>query len=171
MSKPRTQPTLDSLKARCVMAGDCWLWQGYLQNNTPQVVSYADGTKRMVSVRRLLRELIAGHHQPAGHYSNICGDPRCVSPAHTVWRGEKSHMRQMSGKRKVGPGMVKKLREYRQRTGQTKLDESKAQAIRMSDEPGPVLAARYGINKSLVNKIKRGQAWRDVSTPWEGLMP
>lgn len=169
MSKPRTEPTLDSLKARTIEEGDCWLWQGYLQNNTPQVVSYATGKKRMVSVRKLMRELLTGQPQPNGHYGHTCGSPACVNPDHTIWRGERAHLVHMAKKRTVSTVTANKLRKYKMESGQAKLDESKAQEIRLSDEPGPVLAERYGVSRSIINKIKRGEVWRVLSSPFAGL--
>jgi hypothetical protein len=169
MSKARTEPTLDSLKARTIEEGDCWLWQGYIANNTPQVVSYASGSKRMVSVRRLLRELETGRVQPDGHYSNTCGNPLCVNPDHTIWRGQDAHMRAMAKKRRVSDVTANKLRNYRVNTGQAKLSESKAQEIRLSEEPGPVLAERYGVSRSWINRVKRGEVWRVLSSPFAGL--
>lgn len=170
MSKPRTIHTAETLEARCKkLANGCWEWQGYLQNGTPQVASYPGGKKKMVSVRKLFRELISGRPEPEGHYSNTCCNPICVNPSHTIWRGERSHMKHMIKHRKVTPTMIKKLRDYRIRTGKAKIDEQKAAEIRVSTETAPVLSARYGINKSLINKIKRGLAWRDLTAPFMGL--
>ena len=169
MSRPRTTHTLDSLKARCVEVGDCWEWQGYLGNNTPQVVAYPEGKKKMVSVRRLLRELVTGQPQPDGHYANTCGNHRCVNPDHTLWRGEAAHMKAMGRKRTVSAVTANKLRKYRVDNGLAKLDESKAQLIRLSPEPAPVLAERFGVSKSWINRIRRGAAWRVLAGPWMGL--
>lgn len=169
MSKPRTEPTLDSLQARIIEEGECWLWQGYIQNNTPQVVSYADGSKRMVSVRKLMRQLITGQAQPDGHYGHTCGNYQCVNPDHTVFRGEAAHLKHMNKKRKVTAVTASKLRKYKVESGQAKLDESKAQEIRLSTEPAPVLAKRYGVSKSWINKIKRGEVWRVLTSPFAGL--
>jgi hypothetical protein len=169
MSKPRTIHTLESLQARVVEVGDCWEWQGYIQNNTPQVAAYPGGKKKMVSVRRLLRELETGRAQPDGHYSNTCGNPLCVNPDHTIWRGQDAHMRAMASKRRVSDVTANKLRKFRVESGLAKLDESKAQEIRLSTESGPVLAERYGISRSWVNRIKRNEVWRMLSSPWQGL--
>jgi hypothetical protein len=168
MSKPRTVQTLESLRARVIAEGDCWLWQGYIQNKTPQVVHYPDGVKRMVSVRKLLRELQTGRQQPDGHYASTCGVSCCVSPDHTIFRSLDTHMRTM-GRRKSSLTKAAKLREYRISTGQVKLSESKAQEIRLSEETGPVLAERFGVSRGLINRIKRGTAWRILSSPWQGL--
>ena len=169
MSRPRTTHTLDSLKARCIEVGDCWEWQGYLGNNTPQVVAYPDGKKKMVSVRRLLRELITGQPQPDGHYSNTCGNRLCVNPDHTIWKSEAVHMKTMGRKRKVSAVTANKLRKYRVDNGLAKLNEYKAQIIRLSPEPAPVLAERFGVSKSWINRIRRGAAWRVLAGPWMGL--
>jgi hypothetical protein len=75
----------------------------------------------------------------------------------------------MAKKRTVSTVTASKLRKYRVDTGQAKLSESKVQEIRLSDEPGPVLAERYGVSKSWINKIKRGEVWRVLSSPFAGL--
>jgi hypothetical protein len=168
MSKARAVHTLESLHARVIEEGECWLWQGYLQNNTPQIAHYIDGKKTMVSVRKLLRELDTGKPQPKGHYANTCGECRCVNPDHTIYRSQDAHMRTM-GRGKSSLTKAAKLREYRISTGQAKLSESKAQEIRLSDDSGPVLAERFGVSRGLINRIKRGRAWRVLSSPWQGL--
>ncbi len=47
--------------------------------------------------------------------------------------------------------------------------ESKAQEIRMSTEPAPVLAERFGISKSAISRIRRNEVWRMLTSPWQGL--
>ena len=170
MSRPRITHTVDSLKARCIEVGECWEWQGYISNNTPQVVGYPDGVKKMVSVRRVLRELVTGQSQPDGHYGNTCGNLLCVNPDHTIWRGESAHMKLMAKKRTVSTVTANKLRKFRVEAGLAKLDESKAQEIRLSSESGPVLAEKFGVSKSWINRIKRGEVWRVLSSPWQGLL-
>lgn len=169
MTKPRITHTLESLQARTIEEGECWLWQGYIANNTPQVVAYPDGKKKMVSVRRLLRELTTGQKQPDGHYGNTCGNHQCVNPEHTIWKGQLAHMRYMARKRVVSNVTANKLRKYRIEAGLAKIDQVKAEEIRSSPESGPVLAERFGVSKSWINKIRSGRAWRVLSSPWQGL--
>lgn len=78
-------------------------------------------------------------------------------------------MRAMGRKRKVSAVTASKLRKFRVEAGLAKLDEEKAQEIRLSEEPSPVLAKRFGVSKSWVTKIKRGKAWRVLSSPFAGL--
>lgn len=154
---------------KIVEVGECWEWQGYSANSTPQVMHYPGGVARMYSVRRLLRELIAGKAQPDGHYTQNCGNPLCVCPDHTLWRSKAVHMKMMGRKRGCTPLTINKLRQSRIDNGFTKLDMSKAQTIRLSDESSPVLAKRYGVDRSLINRIKAGRAWRVITGPFAGL--
>jgi hypothetical protein len=169
VSKARTNHTIESLKARTIEEGDCWLWQGYIVNSTPQVIGYPDGKKKMVSVRRMLRELVTGQKQPDGHFGNTCGNHQCVNPDHAIWRGQDAHMRAMAKTRTVSTVTAHKLRQHRINAGFAKLDESKAQEIRMSSEPAPVLAERFGVSKSAISRIRRNEVWRILTSPWQGL--
>jgi hypothetical protein len=50
-----------------------------------------------------------------------------------------------------------------ERHGMAKLTDEQAVAIYRSDEPGEVLAARYGVTKSKVSDIRRGRTWRHAT--------
>ena len=78
-------------------------------------------------------------------------------------------MRNMASKRRVSDVTANKLRKFRVESGLAKLDEVKAQEIRNSEESGQVLADRYGVSRSWVNRIKRNEVWRMLSNPWKGL--
>lgn len=169
MSMPRTVHTLESLKARCEEVGECWEWLGYFGNGVPQVIAWPEGKKKMVSVRRLIREVSTRKTQPDGHFGVTCGNPRCVHPDHAIWRGQAAHMRHMAKKRRVTPAMAMKMRQARMDIGAAKLNPEKAEEIRTSIESGPVLAERYGVSKGLINRIKRGEVWRVLVSPFSGL--
>ena len=44
-----------------------------------------------------------------------------------------------------------------------------AREVRASNESGPVLAKRYGVDRSLIGSIRRGEVWKDYSNPFDGL--
>ena len=52
---------------------------------------------------------------------------------------------------------------------QMQANMEKAQEIRASDKPCHVLALVYGVDKSMVSRVRRGEAWRDYSSPFAGL--
>ena len=168
---PRKVHTVESLRARTIEVGDCWEWQGYSAHGTPQVFNRVDGSKRrMYSVRRLFRELITGQPQPDGFYSVSCGNAECVNPDHVLYRNDRNHFKSMGRKVANNPVRSMKLSQYHRNNGKAKLDEQKAQEIRLSNESGPVLAARYGVNRSLISSIRRGKIWKCLSNPFRGLI-
>ena len=97
-----------------------------------------------------------------------CDNPYCINPAHqrAVTESEKSKRAAERGS-VSSPVRAKKIAETKRTQG--KLTVEQAREIRHSDETGPVLSARYGINRSVVNAIKRGDAWKEYSSPFAGL--
>lgn len=162
--------TIESLKARTVEEGDCWLWQGYKANGTPQVSHPRPGfTSKMYSVRRLMRDLVTGKPTPDGHYVTRCDNSDCVNPQHVLFRSDEQHMK-IIGRTTGNLTRSMKLRKFRISIGHAKLSEQIAQEIRLSNESGPALAQRYGVDKSLISKVRRGTAWRVLASPFAGLM-
>jgi hypothetical protein len=166
----RTIHTIESLKARTIEDGDCWQWRGYMANNTPQVMHYIDGKRHMYSVRRLFRELIIGKKQPDGHYTNTCGNQFCVNPEHIRWKTVRNHLREAALNRQHTVIDRMKKRQYRVALGLTKLDMQKAEEIRASTETTKQLAEKYGVNISMIKRVRANQAWRVLSGPFVGLL-
>ena len=161
--------TLDTIRLRSMICGDCWEYRTEAKTEHhrrhPQVKH--DGEHWLV--RKLAYEMANG---PVRHWLRVvpdCDNPYCINPAH-----QKTLTESQNGKRAAAngsfsrPARGKKIAETRRKTV-AKLTAEQAMEIRMSDECGPVLAERFGINKSRVNAIKRGEAWKDYSNPFAGL--
>ena len=85
-----TYHTTESLKQKTIEVGDCWEWQGYEQNNTPQVCHAG----KLVSVRRLFSELI-GKKVPNDWYVVArCENKKCINGEHF----HRLNKKQMAGK-------------------------------------------------------------------------
>lgn len=64
---------------------------------------------------------------------------------------------------------IKRIAEVKRRTD-AKLSLDDVSQIRASDEKHEDLAARYGVSKSLIGRIRRGQMWKTFSaSPFAGL--
>lgn len=171
MAKPITIHTLESLLAQTIEVGECMEWQGYYATGKYTPYVYHEG--KMIAVRKLLAMLTGRDLSNCVYFASSCDNWRCVNPAHIVGRASWQHLNRMSGLVDHGAAQrVAKLQEVaRARVG--KLTEAGAEAIRLDDRPLVVVAADYGISKSLVSKVKTGRAWRQVSAsvnPWGGLM-
>lgn len=170
MAKHKTIHTLESLHAKCIEEGDCWLWQGYFGNHTPMV--YHDGNLMMV--RRLIA-ILSGKSVQSNHkyISNTCNNKDCVCPDHLTFRTEKQHMSHMAKSANQGSITRKiKLMNAARKRSITKLNVEKVQAIHLDQRSCSKIAKDYGVSKSLIAKVKRGDAWADVfkkSNPWAGL--
>lgn len=163
-TKPIAVQTIESMLARTEEDGECLVWTGYIGNNVPQV---SHGGK-VVAVRRLLLELHGRVLKPGDHASPSCCNPSCVNPEHIVQRTAAQHSKVMHKAPRNQLTRGSKIATFARAT-RSKLDIDKARAIRSSDESGPVLAERYGVNKSVIARIRNNIAWKDYSSPFAGL--
>lgn len=166
MSKPVTIHTLESLRANCIEEGDCWIWQGSNKKRIPWV--YHEG--RMVAARVLVRQL-QGKPFAGLFMSCSCDESRCINPDHILARSQAEHTAHMTARANQGTVKIIRIRNLTQtRRKDSKLTIEQAREIRTSDEASSVLARRHGIDKSQVARIRRGEAWREHTSPFAGLM-
>jgi len=165
--------TLESLKARCTEEGDCLLWDGYGQNNTPQV--YDGSVGKMQPVRKLMAAL-AGMliTDKIKYYAVSCGCSACVEPLHILPQTEKQHAAAMAKLiNHNAPTRIAKLQNSAYARSKRKVSDEVKAAILTDERSGPEIAKDHGISRSMVNKYKNGKARRMVSAsenPWAGLM-
>lgn len=158
--------TLMSIIDRTLEEGDCLLWTGATGESGHPI--YKPGTGPCTLVRRDVFRLAGGTLIPRQPIDTTCGDKRCVNPEHMV-QSTISKIAKKAAVRGAWSGLARKVKIAEAKRGTMKLTIYQAREIRASDETGPVLALRYGVDKSLINNIKRGVAWRDYSSPWSGL--
>lgn len=163
MAKSKTLHSIETLHALCEECGDCWEWGRYYANSVPYV--FQGG--RMMSVRKLMMELTGGIRGTKKlQFGTSCGNAKCVNPEHVVGRTAEQHARHMG---RLGGGEIKAAKIQKSWAGRTKLTREQVQEIRLSDETLAVLAARYGVSKTYIGKIKRGVVWRQYGGMWAGL--
>jgi len=162
--KPQKTHTITTLKERTIEDGDCWEWQGYCANGTPSVCHQG----KMISDRRLFTHLL-GNTVREGYYVPKCGNGLCVNPEHTTYNDPKQHMRKAARKALQSPTRRLKIQIHKRATT-AKLTQEKADEIRCSEGPSRLIAEKYGVNKSVVCRIRAGKAWVNLSNPFAGLM-
>lgn len=153
---------LARIRRWCKEDADCQIWTGYCGKSDMPVMS-VKGTPR--TVRRMVFQSVIGPVRPNFEVVSTCGTPRCVAAEHLKQISKTRRRRESAAKRSVGASQ-RLLSANRVRQG--KLDMEKARAIRASEEPGLVLAQRYGVSTALISLVRRGQSWAEPS-PWAGL--
>lgn len=160
--------SLDMIRARCTECGDCWEWERAISNGRYPTLRYKG---RVINARRAVFEMSGGKLQPKSFVVVTCGNARCLNPEHLKQVTQKAHLTKVAALGAMG-GPVRSAKiaaAKRARHGKITLDD--ARHIRASDEPVKVLAERYDLSKDRIYRIRRGQAWREYSNPFAGLMP
>jgi hypothetical protein len=163
--------TLDEIKARSTICGECWEFNTNAKSEHCRRYAQVKLDGKVQLVRRVAWN--ACHKIPVSGDLKVvpcCGNTYCINPEH-----QRAMTESQKGKRAgasgafSSPARGRKIAESRRQTF-SKITLEQAQEIRQSEETGPVLAARYGIHKSRVNTIKRGEGWKDYSNPFAQLM-
>ncbi len=156
---------LKMIHDRCHEVGDCWIWQGCASPGYPLVKINGRGA---VLVRRLVCELDGRPPAPRQPVASRCNEKLCCNPAH-LFPSSIQAIAKAAAKRGAFSGADRAAKIAATKRAAGKLTMEKAREIRMRPEPAPVLAPIYGVDKSLINKVRSGKAWRDMSSPFAGL--
>lgn len=153
--------------ARTEEEGECWMWQGATLKGGYPIMKV-----RGCGCRYVRREvvLLAGKPLSVGQpVDSTCGERRCVNPAH-LFPSSTSAIALKAAKRGAFSGFARsaKIAAYKRATAKLTLEQ--ALEIRVSPESGPVLAAKFGVNRSVITGIKSGKRWKDYANPFAGLM-
>lgn len=136
----------------------CWLWKGCLTRDSQPQGATRKG--KAGSIRRYVYELDTKTVVPPGKLA-ICGcdEPTCINPQHTKI-GDRSMVLKQAKKRGVEwitadvRAKIAARAQARSRLGWAKVRE-----IRASDEPAHVMAARYGMGQSTIDRIRQHKTW------------
>lgn len=158
--------TPEAIEARADEVGECLIWRGSVSGEGYPTMK-CGGACRLV--RRVMMEAQNIELAPRQPVITTCGEKLCISRKHlrksTVALAAKAAAARGAFSR---PDRRAKIAAGKRKIG--KLTMEIAREIRLSADTGPVLAARYGVNRSLINRIKKGTAWVDFASPFAGLM-
>jgi len=159
--------TVKDLKDRSDEIGDCWIWnQGTSANGYPQMKPVGCGCKL---VRRLAVELAGKALAPRQPVDTTCGEKLCVNPDHMRPTTPKAVGRRAAARGAFStPSRGARISAAR-KAGRVKLTDEQVAQIRASDEPETTLGPRFGVNRSYIGRIRRGQDRKDYSNPFAGL--
>lgn len=167
MTRPQTTWTAAALLAHTHDDAGCMVWAGRMhsQNGAPLVDH--QGRRRMV--RRLLLELLGRNVRPGDFVRCRCETPGCINPDHLRVLPRATHMREVAASVNRNEPVRRAKIAATRRARHAVLTPAQVQEIRASDESAAALGRRLGVNKSLVARIRRGEAWADHTSPWAGM--
>lgn len=168
-NRQKTIHTLKTLEALSRWDDDCLEWRSYMIKGLyPQV--FHDGS--MIMVRKLVMQLAGRETPPMSYYKPSCDNPRCIRLEHIKIVPSGRHMTSMAyAVDHQSPVRIAKLQKAA--APRRKLTDEQVMEIRASSDATRDIAARYGISKSIVCKIKRNRSNRIVSAasnPFAGLL-
>lgn len=157
--------TMDLIKDRIIEEGDCWIWMGAYSHTAPAV---RDGDK-VVQVRRLIAEKFLGKKINGLFAVPKCKNSECVCPDHIriVSRATLNKMTIEKTQFHLRPDRIAKLKLAAQK--RYNIDMNKVEAVRKAEGSGRQIAKDFGMNLSVVQKIRNGAHYQ-IGNVWAGLM-
>lgn len=154
---------------RLDMSGDCWLWKGATDSRGRGRVSL---NGKPVLHHRAVWEILCGPIPSGALLCHHCDNPRCANPAHLYIGDSKTNARDMFERKRhwtqVDPQRAIEVGARRgsrnnwsrgDRNPNVKLTPEQVAEIRSSTGSSHPIAARFGVNPSTVQRIRRGDLW------------
>lgn len=140
------------IKARVAADAEtgCWNWTGRLNKNGYGRIAYGRGGYLM---HRVSYEVFVGAIPDGLLVCHKCDNRACVNPAHLFLGTNADNLQDMTQKGRSSRG---------ERRYNAKLNQQAVSEIRASNERLTNLAAKYGVSRSLIGKVKQGRAWTHV---------
>lgn len=140
----------------------CLIWQASTINGKVPQMRF-EGKPH--PARRVIFQFLRGPLRPGRQVGARKGcHYLCVDPEHLVQRTKsqatKGHAVTQATRAKIAAT----------KRGAVKLTPQAVEQIRASTEPAYRLAPKLGVDKSMVTRIRRGEAWRDFTSPFAGLL-
>lgn len=152
-----TQVTMEWLRERCRAEGKHLIWMRSCSNSTDPRAGLGG---KIINVRREAWALAHGRTPRANHcVETACEHELCVLPACMV---EVSRSVVNSRRRLTLAGRARFAAAVRARS---KVTPDIAAAVRASNDSSYVEARRHNLHPTTVQAIRRGDTWRDFSSP------
>ena len=162
MSKFKLQ-TLATLHAHCVREGKCWIWQNV--KDRPKVTHNG----KVVTARRLARELADGHPVPAGmQVIARCGKPKCIAPGCSYIGTIQTRCKAAAAHGSYDLPNVR-LKQAKARNDRSHITDEIVLAVRLAEGSLQAIADRFGISKPYAHQLRNNKARVGYRTPFTGL--
>ena len=132
----------------------CWLWNRYT-TRLGYGQCWNDGGSKLI--HRIAYELFIGPIPVGMDVCHKCDVPSCVNPDHLFIGTHADNMADKKSK-----GRVRVPCPLGSNHPNSKLTEADVIAIRSDPRMGTVIAAEYGVTKSLISYVRNRRGWKHV---------
>lgn len=152
--------------------GGCWLWSGKTFSTKGRERPWISRHGTRWLAHRLTYFLSTGQHPRGGFVCHHCDVPLCVRPDHLYLGDHATNMRDMTERRRFfAATQPERARNLGQIFGacndwtagegnpKAKLTAEQAREIRMDRRKTKTLAEAYGVDRTTIQRIRRGSLW------------
>lgn len=132
------------------LTNGCWQWRSHTDKDGYGVLP---GAYQNTRAHRLSYEIHYGVIPEGMLVCHKCDNPGCVNPGHLFLGTAKDNAQDALQKQRHFVG---------QKNGRSKIKEKDIEHIKESKLNGQQLADFYGVNRSTINKIRRGDTWQHL---------
>ena len=132
---------------------NCWNWMDYLDKKGYGWIRIGD---KMIHIHRFMYQYFYGiipEDKPL--ICHHCDNPKCCNPKHLYAGTPKDNMQDRSKRNPLSWLSGEKH-------GMAKLTEKQVLEIRASDEPYPVIAKRFNVNRATISHIITRKTWKHI---------
>lgn len=155
----------------------CWLWSGAKSSDWPRIwapdyTRHAGGFSAQTG-RRAVWHIKTGLPIPDGwRVFGTCTEKTCCNPDHMICEPTAARGKKVAASGKLKNNITRITANRKTGRALSKLDAETRQLVRDSEEPGVVLAERYGCARQTISKIRKGQdvSFQPVGGMFTGLM-
>lgn len=158
---------IDRIRSRCEEVGDCWEWQGAVQQRSRSPVMRHNGKQQCV--RRWLAEAL-GHAVDGKVVTYRCRNHLCCKPEHLQVMTEMELRKRTNKTQQRFMSMTRRQRVAAFKRATAKLTLEQVQAIREDARTQREIAKDYGVSQTTVSRIRRGEIWRNYTNPFIHLL-
>lgn len=143
---------------------ECWLWRGAGAASGPGYGRFRPGPRDvpMIGAHVFSWRIANCRDVPTGHFIlHSCDNPSCVNPSHLCLGTPRDNTQDAMRKGRM-KNYFKNGFNSRRGRGPVKLNDEAVRAIRASGSTSGLLASHYGVDRSLIQRIRNGKAWKHV---------
>ena len=154
VSKKLRQSAMDRFREKCAVdPSGCWLWVASVNKGRGGYGKFSLNCKA-ITAHRASWLLHFGPIPDGMHVLHKCDVPRCVNPSHLFLGTNAENVADMDRKSRRVNAPRRGEQNWRAR-----LTEEKVLEIRKSAMTQEALAGMYGVSRSAISAIRRGETW------------